>query len=309
MAGVLYNYANYAGTDFLVRTAKLYDPSLYWYRVSSEERHGIGIVALGRGSGNGQDILMPSCDWERDICVYGSGGSYFRDSACPKVSFNANGVPSISGDMALFNHNNMGDYIAPPLGKYCATTKRYTDKLRARDYNTYDSQLHRDVGVSGMVNSDTAWTGRYNDTPHGSLFYFDIPNNRALTFMSLVACRNMFVADLYVRKMSSDPREEPYWSNFGFKEFPDTSGPTYYVPTSSAPNSRYPMRKVMRSLGATVSIDGNDHLLYQVYGEFPGTDYIGWNYVEGPWYKVSPQDGVASSMYVLEEWVTIHKPD
>lgn len=307
MAGVLYETLNLGGVAVPgIRAAKIYDPSYYWYRVSSGERHGIGIVALGRGSGNGQDILMPSCDWERDICVYGSGGSYFRDSACPKVSFTANGVPSVIGDMALFNHNNMGDYITPPLGKYCATTRRYTDKMRARDYNTYDSQLHRDAGVSGVVNSDTAWTGRYNDTPHGSLFYFDIQNNRALTFMSLVACKNMFVEDVYVRHKSTDPRTDPFWSNFGFTSFPSDSGPTYYVEYASG--RVMPRRKVIRSLGTSITISGDSYDLYQVYGEFPPTDYIAWEFAEGPWYKLNPQSGVASSMYVLEEWVTVHKP-
>ena len=306
MAGVLYHYANYAGHNFLVRAAKLYDPSLYWYPVSSGERHGIGIVALGRGSGNGQDILMPSCDWERDICVYGSGSSYFRDSACPSVSFDANGVPSIGGDMALFKHNNMGEYINPPLGFYCATTKRYTNKIRARDYNTYDSQLHRDAGVTGIVNSDTAWTGRYDDTPHGSLFYFDIQNNRALTFMSLVACRHISIDDIRVRHMSSDPRNEPFWSHFGFKSFSSNPGPTYYV--EYVAGSAMPLLKVIRSLNTSVTISGSAYDLYQVYGEFPPTEIVGWEFVEGPWYKITPQDGVAGSMYVLEEWVTVHKP-
>ena len=307
MAGVLYNHANYAGTNFLVRTAKLYDPSLYWYHVSSGERHGIGIVALGRGRGNGQDILMPSCDWERDICVYGSGGSYFRDRACPSVSFSSQGVPNVSGDMALFNHNDMSGYIAPSLGYYCVTTKRYTDKIRARDYNTYDSQLHRDAGVSGIINSSAALNGRYEDTPHGSLFGFDIQNNRALTFMALVACRNLSVTDVLCRSSANDPRTEPFWSNFGFKAFPVYAGPTFYVPAESM--SRYPLRKVIRSLDASIEINGNSYLLYQVYGEMAHFDYINWDYAEGPWYKILPESGKVSSMYVLEEWVTVHKPN
>ena len=310
MAGVLYNYANYAGANFRVLSAKLYDPSYYWYRVSSGERHGIGIVALGRGSGNGQDILMPSCDWERDICVYGSGGSYFRDSACPNVSFDANGVPSVGGDMALFNQNDMSGYVSPPLGYYCATTRRYTDKIRARDYSTYDSRLHRDAGVSGITNSSAALTGRYDDTPHGSLFYFDIPNNHALTFMSLVACRNLSVTDVCYRSSDFDPRENPYWSDFFFRSYPDFSdaGPTFYV-NAPVVTQNYPRRKVIRSLNTAIEINGNSYQLYQVYGEKPYGDYINWDYAELPWYKILPESGKASSMYVLEEWVTVHKPD
>lgn len=306
MAGVIYKNATIGGSVVPgIRAAKLYDPSLYWYRTSSGERTGIGIIALGKGNG-GRDILLPSCDWERDICVYGSGGQYFRDSACPKVSFTSGGVPSVTGSMALFNHNNMGQYITPPLGWYCATTARYTGKIEARDYDTYDTQLHRDAGVSGMVNSNTAWTGRYEETPHGSLFNFDITNNRALTFMALVACRNMSVDDIYVRHMGSDPRNEPYWSNFGFYGFPSNAGPTYYV--EYAAGRVMPQRKVIRSLSTSITISGSAYSLYQVYGEFAPTEVVGWEFAEGLWFKITPQNGVAGSMYVLEEWVTCHKP-
>ena len=58
-----------------------------------------------------------------------------------------------------------------------------------------------------------------------------------------------------------------------------------------------------------IEINGNSYQLYQVYGEKPYGDYINWDYAELPWYKILPESGKASSMYVLEEWVTVHKPD
>ena len=71
----------------------------------------------------------------------------------------------------------------------------------------------------------------------------------------------------------------------------------------------YPRRKVIRSLNTAIEINGNSYQLYQVYGEKPYGDYINWDYAELPWYKILPESGKASSMYVLEEWVTVHKPD
>lgn len=309
MAGTLYKYVDFGTGPVAVRAAHLYDPSLYWYGVSSGQRDGIGIIARGRGNGS-KDLLLPSLDWERDICVYASGGDTFRNYQCPKVSFTANGVPSVANGMAYFNHND--DEYAPShgsgfhLGKYCATTYRYTRKIQARDYDTYDSQLHRLEGVTGMVNSFNAFHGNQSETPHGSVFVYDNVNAIEPTFLSLVALRNMFIGDVCARHTSSDTAS--LWREWSWIPGPTSAGYTFYVGATESPN-RYVRRTVVRNLYKTVSIDGQDHTLYMVSLEFPRSA-VGnkWSLVEGPWYELLPQSDVASSMYVLEEWVTCHKP-
>ncbi len=301
MPGVMYitTYPQ-QDTPIQVRAGHIYDASQYWYNVSSGERHGLGIIKLG------PHYLLPSCDYERDICAYSIGGTYFRDSACPRLTVNANGVMSENGKLAVFNHNNMGDYASPPLGKYVSTVARYTDKVRGRDYDTYDTQLHREAGLDGIVNSDTAWTGRYATTPHGSLFYFDMSNPNAPCWCSLIAVRNLFVTDIIIRSSHYDPRDNPFWSDFWFRNVigPDSYGETYYVSGQVLPKL-----KVIRNLYSPVTISGEVHELYMVSLDWPRYENPGnFTFVESPWYKVQPTDGEAGSLYVLDEWVTIHKP-
>ncbi len=302
VAGVMYmSIFPSPNTKVRVRAGHIYDASQYWYNVSSGERHGLGIMKLGR------DYLLPSCDYEKDICSYSIGGTYFRDSDCPKLTVSANGVMNENGKLAVFNHNNKGDYLNPPLGKYIATTARYTDKVRGRDYNTYDSQLHREAGVNGIVNSDTAWTGWYESTPHGSLFYFDMPNSLSPCWCSLIAVKNLFVTDIIIRAGSLDPRENEFWSDFPFRASvaSNSSGPTFYVTTGTS----WPLLKVIRNMYAPVSINGETYELYMVSLDWPRTGQAqNFTYVESPWYKVQPTEGEAGSLYILDEWVTIHKP-
>ena len=305
MSGAMYKYVDFGtGTPILVRGAHLYDPSLYWYGASSGERNGIGLIAVGKGSG--RDLVLPSLDWEKDICVYGSGGDHFRNSECPKVSFTANGVPSVNSEMCLYNFNDE-DYRPSgsglTLGKYCATTAKFTRKIKARDYDTYDSQLHRKAGVSGIVNAFNAFHGDNVDTPHGSVFVYDNVNAIEPTFLSLVALRNMFIGKIFGRHDSAD---EPNWRAWVWTPALTNDGYTFYVGPSAG---KYVRQTVVRNLNKTVTIDGNTHYLYMVAVDFPRSSSGNlWSYAEGPWYEVVPDSGVASSMYVLEEWVTCHKP-
>ena len=312
MAGVLLENIDYGGglVAYGVRVGKVYDASLYWYGVSSGERHGLGLIGIGR-SDNGRDMLLPSLDWDRDICAYTLGGEYFRDSACPKISIASNGVINVSGDMAVFNHN----YVYPslrilglPLGKHCASSRAYTSKLRARDYDTYDSRLHRSAGVSGLTDSDTA-KGEYGyvDLPHGSLFLFDNYNGVAPTFCSLLAIRNMNIKGVHLRKGQDDPRSG-YWHDFVYDPPPEGNAPTFYVPNNQS--SQHQATFFMRNLNSQVQIGNDLYYLFMVSVDYPTSSGSGnmWTYFESPWYEVQNYDGESGSMYILDEWVTIHKP-
>lgn len=306
MAGILYEWFDVGGgAGFSVRCASLYDASQYWYSVSSGERHGLGIIK------HGPDYLMPSCDYEKDICSYTMGGSFFLDKACPHLTISSQGVPNENGGLAVFNHTNNGSsgYPSnqPPLGLYCSTVERYTNKVRGRDYETYDSGLHRDAGLHGVVGSAAAWSGRYESTPHGSLFYFDTNSSVIPTFCSLVATKNAAVIDFALRYDQYDPREQSYWSNFPFRgtEYSSSSGPNFYVANAVG---GAPVFKTTKSLGIQIDIDGTTHDLYLIALDTPRQDVVYYKYFEPLWYKIQPVSGSVGSVYILDEWVTIHKP-
>lgn len=312
MSGVLLENIDYGGglVAYGVRAAKVYDPSLYWFNVSSGERHGLGIICLGKGNGS-RDFLLPSLDWERDVCAYTMGGEYFRDSGCPKISIASNGVINASGDIAVFNHNYNYpalSILGLPLGVHCASTRAYTNKFRARDYDTYDSRLHRSAGVSGLTDSDTA-RGQYDyvDLPHGSLFTCDGNDWSMHTFCSLVALKNMTIDGLHIRRGQNDPRNG-YWHDYNFATPTETNEPTYYVPFDSTSA----MQKTMfiRNLYSTVEINNEQYGLYMVSVDYPSSSVgdNGYPYIESLWYEVKNFDGTSGSMYILDEWVTIHKP-
>ena len=289
-----------------MRCANLYDASQFWYNESSGERHGLGIIKLGN------DYLMPSCDYERDICSYTMGGTYFRDSDCPHLTISSQGVPNENEKLAVFNHtdNSSSGYPSnqPPLGMYCATVARYTDKVRGRDYETYDSGLHRAAGLHGVVGSAAAWSGRYEDTPHPSLFYFDSESSVIPTFCSLIATNNLSVTDFALRYDQYDPREQSYWSDFPFRgtSYSSTTGPNFYVETAVEGS---PVFKTTKSLGIQIDINGSSHNLFLVALDTPRQSVASYKYFTPLWYKVQPVSGSVGSLYILDEWVTIHKPN
>lgn len=304
MAGTIYEwYSISSSSGAPVRCASLYDASQFWYNVSSGERHGLGIIKLGN------DYLMPSCDYERDICSYTMGGTYFRDSACPHLTISSQGIPNENGKLAVFKHtdNSSSGYPAvnPPLGLYCSTIARYTDKVRGRDYETYDSSLHRDAGLHGVVGSAAAWQGRYEDTPHPSLFYFDSVSSIIPTFCSLVAVNNARVTDMVLRYDQYDPRTRTYWSETPFRVSSSSVGPNFYVNVAS---NNYPVFKTTKYLNTQIDIDGTTHDLFLIALDTPSTATYQYKYFEPLWYKIQPVSGSVGSVYILDEWVTIHKP-
>lgn len=316
MAGVLLESVEVDEGEYYggLRAVKIYDASLYWYNVSSGERHGLGIIGVGRDDG-GRDILLPSLDWERDICAYTLGGGYFRDKSCPNVTIGSNGVIAVSSSMMCFNYNKaISLWLNASLGIYCASTPGYTDKLRARDYSTYDSSLHRRAGQSGVVDTDTVVDPNHNYDyfPRPSLFFYDITNSYVPTYCSLLACKNIYVDDVLLRHGQNDPASAG-WDDFVPRvasKIPGVMsyGPTFYVP--SVTGSLGQMQFLNRYIG-TIEIDGDSYNLHMVNIDYPRTLlYANCKYAETPLYKINRNDtSKGGKMYILDEWVTLHKPN
>ena len=309
---------DYGGGTILpgLRVAKLYDASLYWYGVSSGQRHGLGIIGIGRG-GSGYDLLLPSLDWEKDICAYTLGGSYFRDANCPNITIASNGQINLSSGIACFNHNHVvsGFFNNLPLGTYCASTVEYKSKIVGSDYKTtYDSLMHRRAGQDGLTDTDAVldvWK-TYEDFPRPSLFFYDVSNGYFPTYVSLVATRNMWVDDVAWRIDQYDPaRPSMRWCDFNFtmaSSIPGTgNAPTFYVPSDTG--NVFPVPFAIRNIG-NMDIGGDTYTLNMINVDFSQNSIISASrYAESLWYKVRRQDETKSGkMYILDEWVTIHKP-
>lgn len=70
-----------------------------------------------------------------------------------------------------------------------------------------------------------------------------------------------------------------------------------------------PVFKTTKSLGIQIDIDGTTHDLYLIALDTPRQDVVYYKYFEPLWYKIQPVSGSVGSVYILDEWVTIHKPN
>lgn len=292
-----------------LRPFVMYDPAAYWFGIpDTGERHGIGVIGRGRGDG-GRDVLLPSCDWVEDSCVYNLGALYFRDTNCPNITIAANGTISAS-KLAVFNHDqSSSSFPDMPIGLYCASSGRSTYKIMARDYQTYDPLFHRAAGIAGIVNTATAEVlYNYSDLAHGSQFNFDVFFATSPSLLSLWAVRNMSVNDVWWR-FSLDPfNDSALWRTYDFIQSPKGNGVNFYARTMNQ-NVAVPYTSI-RSYG-TLDIGGVTHTLVMVS--------VDWYYgganrknLEAPYYRLYPTADPSSvggcSAYLLDEWVTVHKP-
>ena len=291
-----------------LRPFKLYDASEYWFGTSSGERHGIGVLARGREN-NGRDLLLPSMDWVEDACVYNLGALYFRDTNCPNITIATNGRISAS-NLAVFYHDRSSSAFQDmPIGLYCASSGRSTYKIMARDYQTYDSLFHRVAGVAGIVDTATAEAQyNYSDLAHGSQFNFDVYFGTAPSLLSLWAVRNMSVNDLWWRFTPNEFDDTTWWKHYTFKKSLTGSGVNFYARTFSQ-NVATPYTSI-RSYG-TLDIGGVTHTLVMVSYDLPYNGSHGRSF-ESPYYRLSatadPSSVGGCSAYLLDEWVTVHKP-
>lgn len=292
-----------------LRPFVMYDPAAYWFGIpDTGERHGIGVIGRGRGSG-GRDILLPSCDWVEDSCVYNLGALYFRDTNCPNITIATNGRISAS-KLAVFNHDrSSSSFQDMPIGLYCASSDRSTYKITARDYQTYDSLFHRVAGVAGIVDTATAEAQyNYSDLAHGSQFNFDVFFGTSASLLSLWAVRNMSVNDLWWRFTGNEFDDTTWWKNYSFRKSLTGSGVNFYARTFSQ-NVATPYTSI-RSYG-TLDIGGVTHTLVMVSYDWPYNGSAGKSF-ESPYYRLystaDPSSVGGCSAYLLDEWVTIHKP-
>lgn len=292
-----------------LRPFVMYDPAAYWFSIpDTGERHGIGVIGRGRGDG-GRDILLPSCDWVEDSCVYNLGALYFRDTSCPKIAIATNGAISAS-KLAVFNHDrSSSSFPGMPIGLYCASSDRSTYKIAARDYQTYDPLFHRAAGIAGIVNTETAETlYNYSDLAHGSQFNFDVFFSTASSLLSLWAVRNMSVNDVWWRFSLEPFNDSARWKTYDFTQSSTGNGINYYARIFNQ-NVAVPYTSI-RSYG-TLDIGGVTHTLVMVSVDWA---YGGANRknFEAPYYWLYPTADPSSvggcSAYLLDEWITVHKP-
>jgi hypothetical protein len=308
MAGIIYK--TFPDFNVNVRACHIYDPSAFFYGASSGERHGLGLIKLGK------DCLTPSMDASRDICCYADGALDFRDSQCPYINWAANGQFSSTGLAVLYRRQDEPSSVhpnpnnRPTRGYYCSRVARQTTKFKGDDYDTYDSILHRNAGVAGNVDSSAL----YEDTARGSLFYFDSANMWCPTFTALFACRNAYVHGVTVRHSKYDPMEQSTIQELYYKGLGTITTNNYYVTSADKLiNNQGLYICTIHPLYQQVTIDSQQYDL--VVGDFnmpysSGVPWGGtWTYVESPWWNVKRDDETANGrVYFLDEYITIHKP-
>ena len=307
MAGIIYK--TFPDLNVNVRACHIYDPSLYFYGASSGERHGLGLIRLGK------DCLLPSMDASRDICCYADGALDFRDSQCPYINWAANGQFSSTGLAVYYRREDDTSSSNPPnnrptRGYYCSRTARRTTKFQGDDYETYDSILHRNAGVAGNLDN-TEW---YENTARGSLFYFDSANMWAPTFTALIACRNAYVYGVTVRHAQHDPMVQSTISELYYRGLGTTTTNNFYVTSADKLINNQPLYIcTIHRLNHQVTIDSQQYDL--VVADFNMAYSSGvpwgasWTYVESPWWNVKRIDETVNGrVYFLDEYVTIHKP-
>lgn len=311
MSGILVKYLDFGGGDVLpVRAIHLYDPFEYFVHVSGNGRIGAGIVRKGL------DSLVPPCEYERDICCYLNGAQFAYNTSCPHIDYAANGQVSISG-LAVLYKSSGGGILNAPRGHYVSTTVRSVDKFQGRDYSVYDSQLHRRAGVQGIFN----WGDdipAYETLPHGSVFLFDIDNVLLPSYTAIIAVNNTNVSGIGFRSYNYDPEDYGGLDNSTLNRYianADSVGYNYYsyrYGTNAVVNR--PMNHlIIRSLYKTVSIGGVSHDIFAITFDAPYNGSSSGNmakYVESPYLCVNRNDTTkVGSLYILDECVTVHKPN
>jgi len=300
--------------------------NLFKSTTNSTVRYSLGCIKMGN------DYLFPGLDYEKDICTYLMGSNFNDPANCPKFSMNSAGRPLAGQYMSYTSTPTDWPWISADIpsmsssssNRYCIShTYRYTNKIKARDYETYDSSLHRRAGVTGGLEPVNLLGQTYDELPHGSVFYFDIENNWLPTCALLVATFNMSIAGYAFRHSNAGYASTLRWGyvrdgnysqytsgdfrTLGRTDSGNTLGRTYYCRESSNLYYFY----VYHIPKITVTIGGNPHTLYLVMIDsayYSGTS-LSWKTFETPMLQVRRDDtSMAASCYILDEAVTIHKP-
>ena len=214
--------------------------------------------------------------------------------------------------MAVFNHDRTSSrFSGLPISLYCSSSDRSTYKISARDYQTYDPSFYRTAGIAGVTDTSTAEQQYlYSDLPHGSQFTFDITFANRPSLLSLLAVRNMNVTGVYWRfNTASSFDNSNYWRSYSFTNSLTGDGPNFYSGNYDGQKVSCPFVSI-RSYG-TISISSVTYTLVMVSIDWSitGANHMAF---EAPWYQLYPTGDPASvggcSAYLLDEWVTIHKP-
>lgn len=285
----------------------------------------------------GNDYLFPALDYEKDICMYKMGSNFTDPASCPKFSMNSNGRPLAAQYMSYTSTPtdwpwNAADIPYIPSWSserfFISHTYRYTSKIQARDYETYDSSLHRRAGVTGGLAPVDLLGQAYSELPHGSVFYFDIANNWLPTSVLLVATFNMSIVGYAYRHSNVSYSSTPYWgyvrdgdySKYSSGDLSTISVPntimrlgyTYYCrPPSDGSAVGLYYYYVYEIPHITIVIDGNPHrlVLIMIDSLYSASGTLNWKTFESPMLQVKREDtSMAASCYILDEAITIHKP-
>lgn len=310
MSGILMKNLDLDAGQFVsVRAMHIYDVYEYHRHISGMGRLGVGIISKG------QDLLVPPCEYERDLCCYVNGAPFWQNSGCPHIKFAANGQLMEHYGLAIIHKQN-GDQFEP-RGHYVSTVVRSTDKFTGRDYETYDTQLHRGEGVAGIYEYGSTIPA-YEEVPHGSYFFFDVNNVIAPTYTALVALDNISIKGLGLVHLSYVPDYDNSFSFSGYIDGDLDNGPRglnwYTYRYRNLPSGQIHDTPVVmaRPLNKYVTIDGETLGLYAVTfdhqfgGSFDGNT---WKYFECPYIHIVRADTTKTgTLYVLDECITIHKP-
>lgn len=303
MAGVMYIAHN-------IGTASVTQPHYRAIRIRRTGNHTLfGRIRFDN------DILFPSMEDSRDICVYTMGPEYSDDADCPHFTYEANGRPHADSEIAMLGSsgNTVRD-IPSTAGHYIATTKRYTTKISSSDYFQYDSALHRRAGVVGITSDTDVVNQHYDDLAHGGLFTFDTGNNNPPCFMVLAAVRNIQIHGVYIRHTSTSYSSSWIW-NYDFNAWghsSGSSGASFYCKSQDMLEGPWPILCYVYTIPQyTLIIDGNPYSLVVAYWDMPYLSAVSTLYksFESPYLRISRPDTTSlGRIYILDEAVTIHKP-
>lgn len=320
MAGILYKWYNIAGIiDVIGRGIHLYKISQYWHGNGDNDRYGIGLIKYGN------DYLLPSLDYNRDICCYirGADTIYTSNAACPNFTIMANGQPNCrlcavyAGDAIGYNGSTADGY-------WVGTTLRTTEKLRGSIYNTVDSQVHHDAGRAGIMTASMVDYSSYDasDRYHAALYYHDFNYNFYSNYIQLAAVRNMVPNHLAIRHANFAPQrinDMTAGAIFNFFDNGQFSHRNYYYnyddnnPYAMGTNNVYWLqyRWVEDKDGnrMTVTINSNSYDLIVIIFDPPVANYNA-RYFEVPYVQYNRVDSTTvGSVFILDECITIHRND
>ena len=316
MAGIMYRWWYFDALDvwWITRGVHLYNPVSYFHGTGDADRYGLGLIKFG------DDYLVPSLDYNRDICCYirGADSIYTSNAACPYFALPTNHAPTTTRIAALYNNSSdmtIGMIGAPNSGYWVGTTLRSTDKLRGSTYDTYDTSLHHTAGRAGITTSAMMDFKNYDDSGryHSALYYFDFVNKHVPTYCALLATNNITIKSIGVRHGSTAPT---YISSLGgfYVELLDERGSNFYYNSVTGNQPfRAEGRLIYNEDGSlkTVTINNTEYILEFVSLTMPMSDSGNqYAYFETPYLNVIRTDNSKiGKMYFLDECITIHRPD